>query len=75
MRKTETRVIMKLQRPLTPGDGAVLCYDRDREYVLHIPMTDHLRMLFSDRYKLYAWVKILPGKNIFVDRVLGELGW
>lgn len=66
---------MKLQRPLTPGEDKVLCYDREREYVLHTPMTPALRTMFGDRYKIYASVKLLPGQRVHVDHVVGELGW
>lgn len=62
-------MIVKIQKPIMPPDGAVLIYDQRRRHMESLPMNAKLAKLLGDRLKVYAEAEYRGGTWIVGQRV------
>lgn len=68
-------MIVKLQRPLSHPDGAILAYDQYRRTEAMLEQTPEIRALFGAKFKIFAEANKTPDGSLDVIRVVPDRGW
>jgi hypothetical protein len=67
-------MIVKVQKPISPGDAPVLVYDEYRRVEAMVPMTDQLRQMLGTKLKIYCEAT-KRGDEISFGKIVPDRGW
>lgn len=71
-KKKKYKKIYKIQLPIV-GDW-ILAYDKDKEEMLNIPVTDHMKKFMNGEYKKFAYAEI-KGEQLIISEEAPWQNW